>query len=217
MQTQKTVSAQQRLERYTHIHSLEYADEIIEGKLKSKGLKIKENVALDCGWGRLVFGQTFAEHEAIIKELTREKSSCRDIAIYIRDHHVLLGLAPELLFLDPSHTYRLWLHMYKMPKRRSRAFSIRMPCDRQDAEEINRIYRSCGMLEAPPEKILENQLTRVFNYYLAERVSDNKVIGTISGIDHRLAFNDPDNGSSFWCLAVDTDARTDGVGCSLVC
>lgn len=216
MQAQKIYSAQQRLERYTDIYNLEYNDDGMQGKLDKTGAQIKPNATLDCGWGRLIFGQTFDEHSEIIDQLTQEKSSCRDIAIYVRDHHVLLGLAPELLFLDPSDTYRLWLHMYKMPKRRSRAFRIRMLADLKDARAINRVCRSCGMMEAPPEKILENQMTRVFSYYLAERIDDNRVIGTISGIDHKLAFNDPTNGASFWCLSVDPEARTKGVGRALV-
>src|SRR3712207_7009531 len=36
-----------------------------------------------------------------------------DICIYARDPHVLVGLAPDELFIDPSYTYRLDLYRYR--------------------------------------------------------------------------------------------------------
>ncbi len=213
MDLQNNASKNHRLERYN-----ELAGMVLNGKStpRQSEEQIKKNVALDCGWGRLLFGQTFDDHDALVDQLINERKSCRDIAIYIRDHHVLLARAPELLFIDPSDTYRFWLHLYRAPKWRSKEFTVRMLKDGDDARAINRIYRKCGMIEAPEEKILENQHTRVFCYYLAERIEDGAVIGTISGIDHKLAFNDPTNGSSFWCLSVDPDSRTGGVGRTLI-
>ncbi|MDW7738775.1 MAG: GNAT family N-acetyltransferase [Bacillota bacterium] len=213
MQAQKTASMHKRLERYNELSGF-----IEEDNEKKKRLNkpMKENISLDCGWGNLLFGQTFADHEALIKQFSRERTSCRDIAIYTPNHHVLLSLAPELLFVDPSDTYRLWLSLYRPPARRSRAFTVRMLQNRNDAREINKIYSRCGMIEAPEDTILKNQFTRVFCYYLAERTSDGKVIGVVSGIDHKEAFNDPTNGSSLWCLCVDPDARASGVGRTLV-
>jgi ribosomal protein S18 acetylase RimI-like enzyme len=46
--------------------------------------------------------------------------------------------------------------------------------------------------------------------------NDGAVIGSIMGGDHKEAFNDPENGSSFWCLAVDPHRRARGVGRALV-
>ena len=62
---------------------------------------------VDCGWGRLIFGQTFATPSALADALGAEASGERDIVLYAREPHVVLAEAPQLLFLDPSHTYRL--------------------------------------------------------------------------------------------------------------
>ncbi|MDY6826746.1 MAG: GNAT family N-acetyltransferase [Bacillota bacterium] len=213
---QKAVSALQRLERYNELNALKAGDKTSAGGRSETEAAVKENISLDCGWGKLIFGQTFINQDDLIEELASERSSDRDIAFYVPDHHILLGRAPELLFLDPSDTYRFWLHMYRPPKRRPRSFKVRMLQDIEDARAINRVARSCGMLEAPEEKIVKNQRTRIFCYYLAERISDGRVIGAIMGIDHREALNDPTNGSSFWCLSVDPEARARGVGRALV-
>lgn len=209
---QKYFPTDHRLERLRDV-SLHSWDEK-PPEVKTKGMK--NNIALDCGWGNLVFGQTFSNHDDIIETLRNEKQGRRDIAIYIHNHHVLIGKAPELLFLDPSDSLRLWLYNYQMPKRRSRAFRVRMLQDYEDAETINKIYRKCKMMEAPPETIVKNQKTNVFSYFLAERVKDQQIIGTIMGIDHKKAFNDPDNGSSLWCLAVDPEVQAKGTGKLLI-
>ena len=42
------------------------------------------------------------------------------------------------------------------------------------------------------------------------------MIGTATGVDHRHAYGDPENGSSLWCLAVDPQANYPGIGEALV-
>ena len=71
------------------------------------------DVVLDLAWGRLVFGQTFSSLEGIVKALRSEDSGRRDICIYPRDPHVMVGMAPDELFIDPSYVYRLDLHRYR--------------------------------------------------------------------------------------------------------
>jgi ribosomal protein S18 acetylase RimI-like enzyme len=208
----KTASTSYRLNRMKELSLHSWGDD--PPSLQTRDLE--KNVCLDCGWGNLIFGQTFSSHDKIIDSLSKEKKGKRDIAIYIHNHHVLLGKAPEFLFLDPSDTFRLWLYNYRMPKRRNRSISVRLLQGKKDIAEVNRIYDKCGMIKSPEEVILRNQKTRVFTYYLAESVKENKVIGSIMGIDHKEAFNDPDNGASFWCLAVDPEARERGVGRALV-
>jgi len=214
MHAQKLRSAHRRLERYNELSPVAEDDYLFN--LSRAEVEMKKNVTVDCGWGKLIFGQTYKDHQALIDELADEKASCRDIAMYTRNHHVLLSLAPELLFVDPSDTFRLWLNLYRAPRHRRRMYNIRLLQDRNDAEAINKVYRSCKMLESPVETIMQNQYTRVFCYYLAERTADGQVVGTISGIDHQEAFNDPANGSSFWNLSVDPAARAEGVGKALV-
>lgn len=181
-----------------------------------KNREMKDNVVLHCGWGRLIFGHTFSDHDRIIDIFASEPKGKRDLAIYIKNHHVLLTKAPDLLFVDPSHTYRLWLHHYRTCKKRPSGFRVRLLKGEEDAKQVNALYRKCGLIESPVSTIVENQKTHTFCYFVAEDSTDGQVIGTIMGIDHKAAFNDPEKGSSFWCLAVDPCRRTQGVGRSLV-
>ncbi len=201
-----------RLERFTSPSLHSWGENIPE--IKKEGMEAE--VSVDFGWGHLIFGQTFDDHDKLIDLFLEEKTGRRDLAIYVRHHHVLLSKAPNLLFVDPSITFRLWLHNYRMPKRRHGGFNIRFMMDRKDAERVNEIYRKSGMVEADPEIMIKNQYTQTFNYFVAEDPTDGEIIGTITSIDHKAAFNDPDNGASFWALAVDPERRARGVGRALV-
>src|SRR5690606_38987802 len=44
----------------------------------------------------------------------------------------------------------------------------------------------------------------------------SRALGTVMGVDHAEAFDDPENGSSMWCLAVDPQAPQPGIGRALV-
>ena len=88
-----------------------------EGR-ESDTQQTKTGAAVDCGWGRLLFGQTFESAEALVETMRAEAPERRDIAVYVRDPHVVLSLAPQEMFLDPSHTYRLDLATYKTARRR---------------------------------------------------------------------------------------------------
>ncbi|WP_421784435.1 N-acetylglutaminylglutamine synthetase [Hyphobacterium sp.] len=172
-------------------------------------------VAVDCGWGRLVFCQTFASNEAIAAELRDEGENRRDIAVYVRDPHVLLAIAPTELFLDPSHTYRLDLNRPATPKDRPRGFSIRRLSSASDAEAINRIYAANGMVQLDPEFLWKRRDSRIVTVFVAEDNESGEIIGTVSGVDHARAFDDPEKGSSLWCLAADPTARLARIGDAL--
>ena len=68
---------------------------------------VRRNAIVDCGWGRLVFANTFSTPELLAETLRAEAPDRRDIAFYVLDPHVALAQAPQELFLDPSHTFRL--------------------------------------------------------------------------------------------------------------
>src|SRR5690606_20407708 len=57
---------------------------------------------------------------------------------------------------------------------------------------------------------------RALTYLVAEDAKTGAIIGTVTGVNHRRAFNDPEQGSSLWCLAVDPQAAHPGVGEMLV-
>ena len=197
-------------------------------RLREQGLKppiesheggqepMKENFALNCGWGRLVFGQTFTDAGALVASLGEELPDRRDIAIYVRDPHVILAEAPQELFLDPSHTYRLDLSTYRPSTEVSRTFFVRRLTSQSDADAINRIYAARGMVPVPPEFFWSRRDARAITYFVAEDEATGEILGTVTGVDHYRAFNDPERGSSLWCLAVDPQARHPGVGETLV-
>jgi GNAT-family acetyltransferase (TIGR03103 family) len=172
------------------------------------------NVELELGWGRLIFGQTFAEPGELAEALRRERRGRRDICIYARESHVLVALAPHELFIDPSHTYRLrFSDDAPADKPNPVAITVRKLRSVADADAINRVYVRCGMVPAPTDVIWDNhQNAAAVEYLVAVRDDDDTVIGTVTGVDHERLFADPEQGSSLWTLAVDPAASVPGVG-----
>lgn len=178
--------------------------------------KLRENVVLSCGWGRLVFAHTFRDSRQLADTLLREVPGQRDIALYLRDPHVVLAMAPDRLFLDPSHTYRLWMSNYRPSRQHPRGYLIRPVRRRSEADAMNRIYAARRMVPADTELVWDRRNSRALNHLVAVDLRTKRVIGTVTGVDHRRAFEDPENGSSLWCLAVDPQAPYPGVGEMLV-
>jgi len=178
--------------------------------------EVRGNAKIDLGWGRLLFAHTFGSADALVDELRHEGEERRDIAMYIADPHVVLSMAPQELFLDPSHTFRLWLAQYRPARMRPSGFVIRRLRTKGDAEEINRIYSQHGMKQAPPDFMWRTRKSRSISYVIAEDEKSGEVIGTATGIDHVHVFDDPEQGSSLWCLAVDPTCPHPGVGEALV-
>ncbi|MBF0469871.1 MAG: N-acetylglutaminylglutamine synthetase [Gammaproteobacteria bacterium] len=174
------------------------------------------DVVIDCGWGRLIFGQTFSDTGRITELLRTEEAGKRDIALYLQDPHVAISLAPHELFLDPSHTYRLWLERYRPDSRRPKGFSIRLLQTLEDAEAIREIYLKRKMVPPPPPFVWHNRANRNITYLVAEDEQQGNIIGVVMGIDHAETFNDPENGSSLWALAIDAQTHHLGIGESLV-
>ncbi|PWR09154.1 N-acetylglutaminylglutamine synthetase [Micromonospora sicca] len=176
-------------------------------------------VVLDCGWGRLVFGQTFTDQSAVADVLRSEAAGARDICIYLRDPHVLVSRLPDELFIDPSLTYRLPLGDRRPAATDSGAeipgLVIRPLRDAADADAVNRIYARNGMVTAPVEVLVDNAGTDRFLHLVAEAPT-GELVGTITGVDHVAVFADPENGASLWCLTVDFNHAPPGTGQALL-
>ncbi|MDO3701135.1 N-acetylglutaminylglutamine synthetase [Micromonospora sp. C28SCA-DRY-2] len=175
-------------------------------------------VVLDCGWGRLVFGQTFADQAAVADVLRSEAAGSRDICIYLRDPHVLVSRLPDELFIDPSLTYRLPLG----PEQRAAEAPVDLPGvrvrplrDAADADAVNRIYAANGMVTAPVDVLVANARTDRFLHLVAE-AADGAIVGTVTGVDHVAVFGDPERGASLWCLTVDFNRAPPGTGQALI-
>jgi GNAT-family acetyltransferase (TIGR03103 family) len=177
---------------------------------------VRPDVTLECGWGRLVFGQTFTSQERLEAVLRAEKLGRRDICIYPRDPHVLVARAPQELFVDPSHTYRLDFERYEPFPEVMRIAQVRPVETLEDVEGMNEVYAHARMLRAAPDVVLANARDEAFTYLVATDAASNAVVGTVTGIDHVAAFGDPEGGTSLWCLAVDPQYPLPSVGEALV-
>ena len=183
---------------------------------RHKGTRLKPNAVVDCGWGRLVFAHTFGDNAELAQTLLEEEAGRRDIGLYLRDPHVVLAMAPQELFLDPSHTYRLWFFNYRPARVQPRGFRVRRVRNQADAEGMYRLLSSRRMVPPDPGFVLEHLRSRTLSFFVAEDEDSGQIIGTVTGVDHVHAFGDPEKGSSMWCLAVDPQAAQPGIGRALV-
>ncbi|MGW4497144.1 N-acetylglutaminylglutamine synthetase [Micromonospora sp. NPDC004336] len=190
-------------------------DPVAPGPAEAPTREGDTDVVLDCGWGRLVFGQTFADQAAVAAVLRSEAAGSRDICIYLRDPHVLVSRLPDELFIDPSLTYRLPLTGDRPADEDVPGLTIRPLATAADADAVNRIYARNGMVTAPVDVLVANARTERFLHLVAEDAT-GEVVGTITGVDHVAVFDDPDNGASLWCLTVDFNTAPPGTGQALI-
>lgn len=176
----------------------------------------KKNVVIDCGWGRLIFAHTFDDKTQVADVLKDEKSGTRDIALYLRDPQVIIAKYPHDLFIDPSYTYRLWLDDYEKREFSQKNYRIEMVNPVDYVDEINRIYSTVNMVPVNRDMVEHAYRDNYVKYWVAIDNTSNDIIGVGMGVDHKEAFDDPENGSSLWALAVDQRAIHAGIGTSLV-
>jgi GNAT-family acetyltransferase (TIGR03103 family) len=176
----------------------------------------RQEASIDCGWGRLIFANTFDTPKDLLEAIRAEGPDRRDIAFYVREPHVAVAAAPQELFLDPSHTYRLDLPTYRASRRAARGFFIRRLSTQKDAEAVNVIYETRGMVPVPPDFFWSRRDARALVVLVAEDNETGEILGSVMGVDHRRAFDDPEHGSSLWCLAVSPQAPHGGIGEALV-
>ncbi|OSM02262.1 N-acetylglutaminylglutamine synthetase [Magnetofaba australis] len=172
---------------------------------------MKPNAFMDCGWGKLVFGQTFTRHDALADSMRSEDPGERHIALYLRNPHVALSKFPQELFLDPSHTFRLPLESFDTSASHPHNLAVR-PVRAREMKAVRDLYIARHMVPprlgfTPSENPVESPL-----YLVAEDLISHRIVGVVVGVDHRHAFNDPDNGSSLWALCVDLKTSIRGVG-----
>lgn len=174
------------------------------------------NVVVHCGWGRFIVGHTFEDDAVLAEAVIAEASGDRDIALYVSRPQVVLSHAPQQLFLDPSDTLRVWMNEYSPRNRTIQNIHVRRAANQADAHQINRIYKKRHMMPIGSEHIVQHRNSKQLIYLVAEETASGAVLGTVMGINHRALFNDPCNGSSLWCLAVDPQCKVPNVGEALV-
>ncbi|MBV4537395.1 MULTISPECIES: N-acetylglutaminylglutamine synthetase [Pseudomonas] len=171
--------------------------------------------AVHCGWGRLLIGHTYPDPSELAEALLEEAPGERDIALYVAAPQQVLAHAPQQLFLDPSDTLRLWFTDYRPAQRVFRGFRIRRAQTEADWQAINSLYQTRAMLPVNAELLTPRHQGGPV-YWLAEDEDTGAVIGSVMGLNHSKAFDDPEHGCSLWCLAVDPHCSRPGVGEVLV-
>ena len=170
------------------------------------------NSVVNVGWGRLIFAETFETAEGLASVMRQEAPDERDITINVNNPHVVLAQAPEAFFLDPSHTFRLEFEHYRPRTDRLVGVYVRRLRSAADADAVNRIYAKVGMVPVGRDFLMAHRGSRRIVHLVAVDETTNQVVGTITGVDHERVYDDPEGGSSLWCLAVDPQAPLPGVG-----
>jgi GNAT-family acetyltransferase (TIGR03103 family) len=169
---------------------------------------------VDCGWGRLLLGQTFADPDALVAALADERPQARDVAIYVRDPQVVVARSPQQLFLDPSHAYRLPLQRVALPAPPRHGWRVR-DARADDEPAINRMLRARRMVPVAPGFVARARDDDRLLLLVAQD-DDGALLGVVTGVDHVRACGDAERGSSLWLLAVDPQCTQHGVGLALV-
>lgn len=172
------------------------------------------NRQVDCGWGNLIFSQTFNKDTQLTEVLRDETHGQRNIALYVRNPQVLVAQYPQELFLDPSLTYRLDLSASIRPDI-TKGLIIE-PAAVADEYAINRIYKSRHMIPVREGYLSGLDANDSVVMLVARETGNGDIVGVITGVDHQQAFNDPDNGSSLWALATDSQTSWSGLGKALI-
>jgi len=163
----------------------------------------------------ILIGHTYPDPAELATDLLNEKPGERDIALYVAAPHQVLAHAPQQLFLDPSDTLRIWFTDYRPAQKGVRGFCVRRVQNEADWQAVNALYQSRGMMPVEPGRCTPREEGGPV-YWLAEDESSGQILGSVMGLNHHKAFNDPELGSSLWCLAVSPSCPRPGVGEALV-
>lgn len=176
------------------------------------------DVIQDLGWGRILFGQTFADPDLLGEVMRAEGSGRRDICLYLPNAHIFVSRHREDYFLDPSYTYRLDLTAEAPVDHATVAsLTVREPQNRRECAAMNRLFVRNRMVPADVDLMWNNQTrSTAILYFVAVDNATGEILGTVTGIDHAELFDDPEEGSSLWSLAVDPACTVPGVGDLLV-
>ena len=187
-----------------------------DSKLPWNYLNYDEDTCIDCWWWNLIFWHTYKDQEKIIKDTCNERRWKRNLALYIKNPHVLLSIAPQKLFLDPSHTYRLWFDKIQFIPEINKSIVVRQLLKESDLNAINEIYKKRKMVTLPNSFLKRAKTKKCINIFVAESVESWEIIWVIMWIDHHFAYKDPEWGSSFWALAIDNQANVPWAWMALV-
>jgi GNAT-family acetyltransferase (TIGR03103 family) len=176
----------------------------------------RPEAVLELGWGRLLYGPSFRDPKVLAQTLLQEQPDKRDIAFHVDSPQLVLAEAPANLFLDPSLIFRRTLEDAGPPSASAPGVLVRALSTRADIAAMNRLYKMRGMVPLDTKTVWQQRMREDIVYLIAEDERTGEVIGSVTGIDHALAFGDGRGGASFWCLVVDPQTGLFGAGQSLI-
>ena len=190
---------------------------MLHSEAKAQGAETAANVAIECGWGRLIIGETFDDLEELAETIRNEAEGRRDIALYVDDPHILLSKAPQELFLDPSNTYRLELIRAADGPASGKGYVVESLAGEADADGVRAVMQRAHLVAPSIDFLITERDQDAVIVLVAKDRDSGKVLGSVTGVDHVAAYGCPKNSCSLWGLAVDPQAPYPGIGGSLVC
>ena len=175
---------------------------------------MKENVSVDCGWGKLLFGETFSETKKTITELKKERKTERNVLFYPLDPQLMMTSNAQDFFLNPAYIYKLDLHIFSDRKISRTTFSIRKAETQEDIDALNAIYIKMHML--PFRKNWFEEKHESLSVYVVEDKKTKEIYGGMMMIDHVSAFEDEKKSTSVWSVVISSSAPYSGMGKALM-
>ncbi len=175
---------------------------------------MKENTVLDCGWGKLLFGETFSETKKTITELKKERKTERNILFYPLDPQLMMTSNAQDFFLNPAYIYKLDLNTFSERKISRTTFRVREAVNQEDIDRLNLVYIKMNML--PFRKNWFEDRHKSLSVYIVEDIKTKEVYGGMMMVDHILAFQDEKKSTSVWSVVVSSSAPYLGMGKALM-
>lgn len=173
----------------------------------------EENKSLDCGWGKLLFGETYSKVEKLASDLKKERKLGRNILFYPVDPQMLLTHYPQDFFLNPSYTYKLDLDTFLL-RRTKTPFVVRKATTEFDYLRLNEVYKKMKM--TPLRSGWWNEKDEGISVFVVEHGETQEILAGVILVDHFSAFKDTKKSVSIWSLAVDSSAQYPGIGRALI-
>jgi GNAT-family acetyltransferase (TIGR03103 family) len=174
-----------------------------------------ENIAIDCGWGKLILGESFSSVDKLASELKKERKKERNICFNSPDSQVLLHQYSQNFFINPAYTYALDIENFSIRRSKRKSFSLRAVQSENDITELNKVYSKLGMQEFRANWWSEKK-PESLSLFVAVDSQSQKIIGGIMLVDHFVAIKNSHKTASIWSVAVDPDCHIAGVGKSLI-
>lgn len=177
-------------------------------------MDVIENKFLDCGWGKILFGETYSLADKVAVDMKKEKKKERNILFYPLNPQILLTNYPQDFFLNPAYTYKIDLTNVSYQRSGKVDFSIRKVDCEKDIKELNLVYEKMKM-----QPIRLNWLESKSDAIEVFIVEDNETLEILGGamvIDHFIAWKDFKKSTSLWSLVVNAHAKYSGIGKKLL-